>query len=98
MSNSDLEQLRHIVLKCINGQLWKDLCEVNFIRQQRAKNRVFGLEQPDKWSRYKVLIDFLEELFNTEKPAIMKLDKLVCYISFNICRLLIIKALIYITV
>ena len=98
MSNLDLKQLGHIVLKYMNGWLWKDLCKVDFIKQQRAKNRVFGLEQPDKWSGDKVLINFLKELFNTKKPAIVKLDKLVCCISFNICRLFIIKAFIYITV
>ena len=86
------------MLECMNGRPWKDLREVDFIRQQRAKNRVFGLEDPDRWSGYKDLIDFLEELFNTEKPAIMKLDKPVCCTSLNIYRPLTIKAPIYITV
>ncbi|XTI82636.1 hypothetical protein V2W45_1229486, partial [Cenococcum geophilum] len=52
----------------------------------------------DRWSGYKVLNNFLEELFNTKKLVIVKLDKLVYYTSFNIYRLLIIKAPIYITV
>jgi hypothetical protein len=95
--NLDLKQLRHVVLKCINRRPWKDFCEVDFIRQQRAKNRVFSLEDLDKWSRYKDLIDFLEELFNTKKLAIMKLDKLVYCTSLNIYRPLTIKAPIYIT-
>jgi hypothetical protein len=85
------------VLECINRRLWKDLYKIDFIRQQRAKNRVFGLKDLDKWSGYKDLIDFLEEFFNTEKLVIMKLDKLVCYISPNIYRPLTIKAFIYIT-
>ncbi|XTI82922.1 hypothetical protein V2W45_1229010, partial [Cenococcum geophilum] len=49
-------------------------------------------------SRYKVLNDFLEELFNTKKLAIVKLDKPVYCTSLNIYRLLTIKASIYITV
>ena len=48
MLNLDLEQLGHIILECINRRPWKDLCEVNFIRQQRVKNRVFSLEDLDK--------------------------------------------------
>ena len=85
------------MLECMNGRPWKDLREVDFIRQQRAKNRVFSLKDPNKWSGYKDLIDFLKKLFNTKKLAIMKLDKLVYYISLNIYRPLTIKVLIYIT-
>ncbi|XTI96174.1 hypothetical protein V2W45_1253988, partial [Cenococcum geophilum] len=33
-----------------------------------------------RWSGYKVLNDFLEELFNTKKLAIIKLDKPHLYI------------------
>jgi hypothetical protein len=95
--NLDLKQLGYIVLEYINGRPWKDFYKVDFIRQQRAKNRVFSLKNPDKWSGYKDLIDFLEELFNTKKLVIIKLDKLVYYTSPNIYRPLTIKALIYIT-
>ncbi|OCL00826.1 uncharacterized protein K441DRAFT_460646, partial [Cenococcum geophilum 1.58] len=35
----------------------------------------------DRWSGYKVLINFLDELFNTKKLAIIKLDKPHLYIS-----------------
>ena len=48
MLNLDLEQLRYIILEYINGRPWKDLYKVDFIRQQRAKNRVFSFEDLDK--------------------------------------------------
>ena len=86
------------MFKYINKRLWKDLYKVDFIKQQRAKNRVFNLKDLNKWSGYKDLINFLEEFFNTKKLAIIKLDKLVYYTSPNIYRPLIIKASIYITV
>ena len=86
------------MLKCIDGWPRKDLRKVDFIKQQRVKNRVFSLKYVDKWSGYKDLNDFLKELFNIKKLIIIKLDKLVCYTSFNIYRPLIIKAPIYITV
>ena len=97
-SNLDLEQLGYVVLEYINGRPWKDLYKIDFIRQQRVKNRVFSLKDLDRWSGYKDLINFLEELFNIKKPAIIKLDKLVCYTSLNIYKPLTIKAPIYITV
>jgi len=86
------------VLKYIDRRPCKDLYKVDFIRQQRAKNRVFSLEYLDKWSGYKDLNDFLKELFNAKKLVIIKLDKLVYYTSLNIYRPLTIKAPIYITV
>jgi hypothetical protein len=68
----------------MNGTPWKEIRDISFVQQQRAMNKVFGLEPADKWSGHKVLIDFLDELFNAAKPAIAKLDKSVSHVFYVI--------------
>jgi hypothetical protein len=36
---------------------------------------MFGLENGEKWSEFKLLVDFLDELFSQDRPAISKLDR-----------------------
>lgn len=59
----------------MNGHPNKQLREPSFVQQQRESNKIFGLEHGEKWSGYKLLVDFLDELFNESKPAISKFDR-----------------------
>ena len=62
--------------------------KVEFVKEQRAANRVFGLTEPEHWSGSKQLIDFLDELFNEKRSAQSKLSK-------PVCLLLILRILAY---
>jgi len=45
------------------------------VRQLRDSNKTFGLENGEEWSHQKLLLDFLDQMFNDSIPAIAKLDK-----------------------
>lgn len=47
-----------------------DRFNLEFVREQRLKNKVFGLRQPERWSSHKELLDFLDELFSRKSPLI----------------------------
>ncbi|KAL9084625.1 MAG: hypothetical protein Q9165_007980 [Trypethelium subeluteriae] len=45
------------------------------VREQRTLNKVFGLNEPARWSGAKQLIDFIEELIDPDKSARHKIEK-----------------------
>jgi hypothetical protein len=59
----------------MNGQPNKQLRDPTFIKEQRKSNKIFGLERGEQWSGFQLLVDFVEELFNEDKPAISKFDR-----------------------
>jgi hypothetical protein len=71
----DLEQLGVVVLKCINGGLGDYLRDIEEVRQERACNRPFGLENGERWSGSKLLVDFLDYTFSNSTTASTKLQK-----------------------
>ncbi|KAJ5021915.1 hypothetical protein PSV08DRAFT_213169 [Bipolaris maydis] len=73
--NADLEQLGVAVLECMNGLPNENLRDLSFIRKQRESNKMFGLSKGEKWSGYKLLVDFLDSMFNRAIPALAKLEK-----------------------
>jgi len=75
LPNSDLEDLGLVVLECMDGKPREAGRDAAYVREQRASNRVFGLRDAERWSGHKQLVDFLDELFNAEKPASAKLER-----------------------
>ncbi|PZC88059.1 Pkinase domain containing protein, partial [Pyrenophora tritici-repentis] len=73
--NRDLECLGIVVLQCMNGTPKKELRDVVEIRRLRESNKTFGLDNGGKWSGYKLLVDFLDNMFNANVPASAKLEK-----------------------
>ena len=63
------------MLDCMDGEPRGAGRDAAYVREQRAGNRVFGLREAERWSGHKQLIDFLDELFNAEKPASTKLQR-----------------------
>lgn len=59
----------------MNGRPCKRLRDPLYVLQQRKLNKIFGLEDGERWSEFKLLIDFLDELLNEDKPAISKFDR-----------------------
>jgi hypothetical protein len=74
-SNSDLECLGSAVLECMNGAPKKELRNLEEVRRLRDSNKTFGLDNGEKWSGSKLLVDFLDNMFNKQIPAIAKLEK-----------------------
>lgn len=73
--NADLEQLGVAVLECMNGLPNENLRSLSVIREQRESNKMFGLGRGEEWSGYKLLVDFLDNMFNKAIPALAKLEK-----------------------
>jgi hypothetical protein len=80
--NKDLECLGLVVLECMNGLPKKELRNLEEVRRLRESNKTFGLDNGEQWSACKLLVDFLDNLFNVHVPAIAKLEKPV---STNCC-------------
>lgn len=74
-SNTDLEKLGVVILECMNGWPNEDLRNPDEVRRLRELNKTFGLANGERWSDQKLLVDFLDNMFNVEVPAIVKLDK-----------------------
>lgn len=74
-SNIDLELLGFTLLECMEGTPSKHLRDSKHVRRQRELNKIFGLKDGGSWSGFKLLIDFLDDLFNDTRPAITKLDR-----------------------
>ncbi|KAF2844489.1 hypothetical protein T440DRAFT_523468 [Plenodomus tracheiphilus IPT5] len=74
-SNTDLESLGVVVLECMNGSPNERLRDSKQVRRLRESNKTFGLENGENWSDQKLLVDFLDQMFNDSMPAIAKLDK-----------------------
>ncbi|PVH95421.1 hypothetical protein DM02DRAFT_600866 [Periconia macrospinosa] len=78
--NIDLRLLGYTILECMEGSTNKQLRNQEYVQEQRNMNKIFGIKDCDKWSGSKLLVDFLDDLFNQKKPAIAKLDKEHAYI------------------
>jgi hypothetical protein len=74
-SNIDLEGLGVSILECMNGSPKESLRNPSEVRRLRELNKTFGLENGEKWSDQKLLVDFLDNMFSASIPAIAKLDK-----------------------
>ncbi|KAF3032317.1 hypothetical protein E8E12_001441 [Didymella heteroderae] len=74
-SNIDFAGLGSCILECMNGKPSEDLRDPAQIRRKRESNKMFGLSNGESWSGYKLLVDFLETLFNNSTPSIVKLEK-----------------------
>jgi hypothetical protein len=73
-TNHDLECLGLVVLECMNGAPKKKLRDLEEVRRLRGSNKTFGLDNGEQWSGCKLLVDFLDNLFNFHVPAIAKLQ------------------------
>jgi hypothetical protein len=73
--NVDLELLGFTLLECMEGAPSKHLRDGEYVRRQRELNKIFGLKNGGRWSGYKLLVDFLDDLFNKDRSAIAKLDR-----------------------
>lgn len=73
--NTDLEDLGFVLLACMERRPRPQLRDINYIREQRAINKVFGLHNSEHWSGCNQLIDFLDDLFNSKKTAFAKFSK-----------------------
>ena len=76
-TNHDLEHLSIVVLECMKGAPNADLRDIADVRLKRRSNKLFGIDQGEKWSGCKLLIDFLDQLFNEDVPTAAKLNKQV---------------------
>ncbi|KAL5370998.1 hypothetical protein DPSP01_014547 [Paraphaeosphaeria sporulosa] len=76
LDNTDLRDLGFVLLECMEGHaLPSEKHSMDFIVDQRAGNRVFGLTNAEQWSGCKDMVDFLDELFNDKKTASAKYAK-----------------------
>lgn len=77
--NTDLEALAVVLVECMNGQPYASPqsveARVEQIRAQRVTNQVFGVKDAERWSGSKQLVDFLDELLNSDRAASKKFDK-----------------------
>lgn len=76
-ANYDLEHLGVVILECMKGAPNADLRDVADIRLKRQSNKLFGIDHGEKWSGCKLLIDFLDQLFNEDVSTRAKLNKQV---------------------
>ncbi|KAF2727571.1 hypothetical protein EJ04DRAFT_557294 [Polyplosphaeria fusca] len=75
-SNHDLADLGLVLLECMEGRpLSPTKRTIQYVKEQRALNKVFGINHPEPWSGCKQLIDFLDELFNAEKSTDAKISR-----------------------
>jgi hypothetical protein len=80
VTNSDLEDLGIVLLMCMDEGEHR-IRTADEIRKERAANRVFGLDNGERWSSSKRLLDFLDELFGIERKASAKFERPVGHIS-----------------
>ncbi|KAF1840097.1 uncharacterized protein K460DRAFT_348226 [Cucurbitaria berberidis CBS 394.84] len=73
--NRDLECLGAVILECMNGRTNEKLKDPVEVRRLRKSNKIFGLENGEQWSGFKLLVDFVDSMFNEGVPAIAKLEK-----------------------
>ncbi|CAI6338159.1 unnamed protein product [Periconia digitata] len=78
----DLFDLGIVLLECMDGRLHPvEKRTIEFIRDQRSRNQVFSLQNPEKWSGCKILIDFLDDIFGLERSCISKTSRPHRYVS-----------------
>ena len=59
----------------MNSKPSEDLRNPAQIRCKQELNKMFGLSNRESWSGHKLLVDFLETMFNNGTPSIVKLKK-----------------------
>jgi hypothetical protein len=75
-SNSDLVDLGFVLLECMEGHLLPaDRRNHRIVVEQRRANKVFGLASAEKWSGSKQLVDFLDNIFDEDRPIHSKFDR-----------------------
>jgi hypothetical protein len=74
-TNTDLEDLGIVLLNCMDP-LSTELTATR-VRECRASNKVFGLKDPERWSEHKKLVDFIDDLFSTQRRPVVKFEKAV---------------------
>lgn len=85
--NVDLEALGLTLLTCMEPQLRRSRT-ANSVREERATNRVFGLDDPERWSGCKQLVDFVDDLFSLRRRPAAKLERPVGHraAAYKNCR------------
>jgi hypothetical protein len=53
------------------------------VQERRRSNKVFGLTSAEKWSGAKQLIDFLDDIFITDRSTFSKFTKPVSSVCIN---------------
>lgn len=72
-TNVDLEGLGIVMLNCMEPAS-AHLTAVR-VREYRASNKVFGLEDSERWSEHKQLVDFIDDLFSAQRRPTAKFMK-----------------------
>jgi hypothetical protein len=89
MPYTDLEALGVILIQCMTGS--NETPEVNVVRDERSRNKLFGIPNSENWSQENELVDFLDELFDRKRPALGKVARPVSFgwIMSEIAKLII---------
>jgi len=74
-TNADLEDLGIALLNCMDPLSTK--LTAARVRECRASNKVFGLNDPERWSEHKQLVDFIDDIFSIQRRPIAKFEKAV---------------------
>lgn len=74
--NTDLQDLGLVLLNVMNSEAGTHL-DANYVREQRLQNRLYGINDGERWSHCRSLIDFIDEMFTEEKAPVSKLEKMV---------------------
>lgn len=72
--NTDFEDLGLVLLNCMDGKIRSTSCSVLWAKEQRAKNKLYGLKSAERWSGYRNLVDLLDDLFGDRLP-VAKIEK-----------------------
>jgi hypothetical protein len=73
----DLESLGLVLIQAMSGSSSAVSLDVDFVCEQRRVNKLYGVRDAEPWSYCNSLIDFLDELFNKDKLASLKLENKV---------------------
>lgn len=80
-SGHDLEDLGSAILECMNGSSSEHLRDRDEVRRLRKQNKMFGLANGEAWSGHKLLVDFLDHMFNGTIAVPAKLENPVSEIA-----------------
>jgi hypothetical protein len=74
LTKNDLDDLGSVLLDCMQGYSRPvERRELQYVKEQRSMNQVFGLTNAEHWSGSKQLIDYLDDLFSEQRSARAKL-------------------------
>jgi len=65
---TDFELLGVVLLQCMSGKAIST--DIAYVKRQRSKHRLYGLDNADLWIQYKSLLDFLDALLWNEKKTL----------------------------